>query len=119
MTTAAAVVDLDLPDEQDSFEMANLYPRDTGLPMTVWVSAKAGARHDIRVKVCMTPGQRMEVDNLAVVSVRPEPRLLHGDLSSADLAAVRGWINLNSGLLIDFWDGRASTVDLVRGLQKV
>jgi len=33
------------------FEMANLYPRTTGLPMTVWVSPRGNARHDVRIKV--------------------------------------------------------------------
>jgi hypothetical protein len=32
-----------LTDDLDLFEMANLYPRTTGLPMTVWVSPKGGA----------------------------------------------------------------------------
>ena len=103
--------------DRDVFEMANLYPRDTGLPMTVWVSPKGRARHHAWVKVCMTPGERMDADHVAVVSIRPEPRLLHGDLSGSDFIAVRRWIAANAALLIDYWDGRASTFDLVRGLQ--
>jgi hypothetical protein len=38
-------------DERDLFEMANLYPDTTGLPMTVWVSPRGTARHDARIKV--------------------------------------------------------------------
>ena len=45
-------------NEPDDIEMANLYPRDTGLPMTVWVSPRGRARHDARVKVCLTPADR-------------------------------------------------------------
>jgi hypothetical protein len=30
------------PESDELFEMANLFPRTTGLPMTVWV--RAGAR---------------------------------------------------------------------------
>ncbi len=37
------------PDGDELFEMANLYPDTTGLPMTVWVSPRGNARHDIRV----------------------------------------------------------------------
>ena len=33
--------------EEDFFEMANLFPADTGLPMVVWVSEHA--RLDVRV----------------------------------------------------------------------
>ena len=37
-------------DARDLFEMANLYPGTTVLPMTVWVSPRGNARHDVRVK---------------------------------------------------------------------
>jgi hypothetical protein len=41
------------PDTDELFEMANLFPRTTGLPITVWVSPRGNARHDVRVKVNM------------------------------------------------------------------
>ena len=44
--------------EDDLYEMKNLYPRHTGLPVTVWVSVKGGAGHAARVKVCRRPGAR-------------------------------------------------------------
>ena len=68
---------------EDLFEMANLFPRTTGLPMTVWVSPRGNARHDLRVKVNMTHGNQMNAANTAVVAVRPSPRVLAGQLSSA------------------------------------
>jgi hypothetical protein len=33
---------------EDLFEMANLYPSTTGLPMTVSVSPRGNADHDVR-----------------------------------------------------------------------
>lgn len=76
-------------EEDDAFLMSNLYPRHTGLPMTVWVNVKGGARHDVRVTVNMTHGPRSDMDNMAVVSVRPDPELLHGVLDRRDLALVK------------------------------
>ena len=35
-------------EAEDLFEMANLYPDTTGLPMTVWISPRGNARHDAR-----------------------------------------------------------------------
>jgi hypothetical protein len=32
------------PETDELFEMANLFPRTTGLPMTVWVSPRENAR---------------------------------------------------------------------------
>jgi hypothetical protein len=59
------------PDADELFEMANLFPRTTGLPMTVWVGPRGDARHDVRVKVNMTHGDQMNIANTAVVGVRP------------------------------------------------
>jgi hypothetical protein len=54
-------------DAVDMFEIANLLPRTTGLPMTLWVSPRGRLRHDARIKVCLTSGPRMVVTNTAVV----------------------------------------------------
>jgi hypothetical protein len=93
------------------FEMANLFPRTTGLPLTVWVSPRGGARHDARVKVSLAPG-RMDVTNTAVVAIRPEPHLVAGDLAAADFAAVARWITLNRAVLIEFWDEQIDSAEL-------
>lgn len=108
-----------LEEENELFEMANLYPRDTGLPMTIWVSSKGGARHDVRVKVCRPHGDRMLAGDTAVVGVRPEPRLIEGPLPTADLKVVSAWITLNREALIGYWDGVLSTGEFVRQLQKI
>src|SRR5580693_5628853 len=92
-------------DPNETFEMANLYPRDTGLPMTIWVSPRGRARHDARIKVCLTPGDRMGADNTAVVAIRPEPRLARGTSPPRDFALVRRWIAANTAALVGYWDG--------------
>src|SRR6202007_563415 len=87
-------------DNDDLFEMANLYPRTTGLPMTVWVGPRGNARHDVRVKVNMMHGNQMNIDNTAVVGVRPSPHVITGRLSPEDERAVSGWITLNAAAII-------------------
>jgi hypothetical protein len=106
-------------EEVDPYEMANLYPRETGLPMTIWAGPRGGARHDVRVKVCRSHGNRMDVDGLASVSVRPTAELMAGDLSNADLKAVQAWITLNRDALIGYWDGELGTVEFVQALKKL
>src|ERR1700752_5284734 len=81
-------------DARDLFEMANLYPDTTGLPMTVWVGPRGTARHDVRVKVNMTHGNQVSIANAAVVGVRPTPRVIAGQLSPADAQAVFEWTTL-------------------------
>lgn len=102
----------------DTFEMANLAPRTTGLPLTVWVSPRGHARHDARIKVSLTPG-KMDIDNVAVVAIRPRPATLAGALASNDFDRIARWIELNEAALIDFWDEAIDTAELVARLQKV
>src|SRR5437899_5451880 len=50
-------------EADELFEMANLFPRTTGLPMTVSVSLRGNARQDVRVKVNTTHGNHMSIAN--------------------------------------------------------
>jgi len=100
------------PDTDELFEVANLFPRTTGLPMTVWVSPRGNARHDVRVKVNMTHGDQMNIANTAIVGVRPSPHVIAGHLPPDDLRAVFEWISLNTAALVDYWDGRIDTIEL-------
>lgn len=104
-------------ETDELFEMANLYPRTTGLPMTVWVSPRGNARHDVRVKVNMTQGNQMTIDNTAVVAVRPAPHVIAGRLSAADEQAVFNWITLNAAAIIAYWDADIDTVQLAQVLK--
>jgi hypothetical protein len=104
--------------EGDLFEMANLFPVTTGLPMTVWVSPRGKARHDVRVKVNRTHGNQMDASNTAVVGVRPSPRLIAGRLASADQQAVFAWISLNVTPNVDYGDGRIDTIQLGQHLRR-
>ena len=109
--------DTDDVNADELFEMANLYPRTTGLPMTVWFGPRGNARHDVRLKVNMTHGNQMNIDNTAVVGVRPSPHVVSGRLSSDDERAVAAWITLNAPAIISYWDGDIDTVQLAQALK--
>jgi hypothetical protein len=104
-------------ETEDIFFMTNLSPRMTGLPMSVWVSPRGNARHDVRVKVNMTHGRQMNIDNTAVVAVRPSPRVVAGHLSRDDLRAVAEWIALNAQAVIDYWDDKLDTDQFLESLK--
>jgi hypothetical protein len=101
----------------DSYEMANLYPRETGLPMTVWASPRGRARHDVRINVCRTHGDKMDPANTAVVAIRPSPRVVHGPLAQSDFAPVAAWIALNEAALIGYWNGTLGTIEFAASLR--
>jgi putative DNA-invertase from lambdoid prophage Rac len=105
--------------EDELYRMVNIYPADSGLPMTVWAGPRGNARHDVRVKVNMAHGNRMSISNTAVVVVRPMPRLISGQLSARDMQAVIDWLKLNEVALVEHWEGRISGVELGRRLQRL
>ena len=106
-------------DADELFEMANLFPRTTGLPMTVWVSPRGNARHDVRVKINMTHGDQMNIANTAVVSVRPTPHVIAGHVSPDDERVVFEWVSLNATALVAYWDGRIDTIELGQLLKRI
>ena len=71
----------DLSEQHDN-------PATTGLPMTVRVSPRGAARHDVRIKVNVTHGNRMTIANTAIVAVGPVPRVCHRP-ALADRCAAR------------------------------
>ena len=105
--------------DDDLWEMANLYPEDTGLPMTVWARPRGNARHDVSVKVSRTHGKRMTAGNTASVGVRPVPHLAAGELRPKDQIAVFQWTALNREALVDYWTGRIATGEFLRRLQRL
>ncbi len=110
MTSVKAVSDAPATaDSDDIFFMTNLSPRMTGLPMAVWVSPRGNARHDVRIKVNTTHGNRMTIEDTAVVAVRPAPRVVAGRLTPEDRRLVADWVRLNYEAIIGYWDNELDT----------
>ena len=107
------------PDtEDDLFLMANLSPLFTGLPLVVWISTRGHARQDIRVKV--SRGQKAIPEELISVALRPEVRLIDdGELSAAELTALRKWVQLNWDVLLAYWNGELFTEQAIARLKAI
>jgi hypothetical protein len=92
------------PQSDGLFEMANISPKRTGLPFVVWISPKAGAPHDVRVKV--SKGPKVHSADLVSVAIRPDVHVVSGGKMTAhDLALLRKWVELNHDVIVKYWDG--------------
>jgi hypothetical protein len=91
-------------DADELFEMANLFPRTTGLPMTVWVSPRGNAQN---------------IANTAIVGVRPTPHVIAGHLPPDDQRMVFEWISLNTAAIVEYWAGRIDTIELGQLLKRL
>jgi hypothetical protein len=107
------------PESEGLFEMANLSPKRTGLPFVVWISPKAGAPQDVRVKV--SKGPKVNPAELISVAIRPDVHVVGGgEMSAHDLALLRKWLALNQDVIIKYWDGEIEyTEDAIAALKPV
>ena len=104
--------------EVESFyDMANLFPKHTGLPFVVWISSRGGAKHDVRVKIA--PGPKARLEEMVTVGLRPEVHVVEGTLSARDLALVGQWIEMNRETLLRYWEEEIDTVDALQQLKIV
>ena len=107
-------------EADDLFEMANLSPTLTGLPMIVWISERGRARHDARVKVSLVHGRRARPDRTASVSVRPRVEVVAGpELDRRDMELVRQGIETNRDAIVAYWNGDLLTDEVITRLQPV
>ena len=107
------------PPSDGLFEMANISPKRTGLPFVVWISPKAGAPHDVRVKV--SKGPKVQSTDLVSVAIRPDVHVVSGGKMTAhDLALLKKWVELNQDVIIKYWDGDIEyTEDAIAALKAI
>lgn len=99
------------------FEMANLFPKHTGLPFVVWISVRGDARHDVRVKV--SENAEAIPREMATVGIRPEIEIIEGEMNAEAFRLLEAWIRLNRSTLISYWEGEIDTQDALEALSKI
>src|SRR5579883_32096 len=99
------------------YEMANLFPKHTGLPFVVWMSYKGGAQHDVRVKV--SPGPKAIPSEMVSVAIRPNVQVVEGKMDASDLAVLKKWIELNHDVLLKYWEGEIDTKDALDAIRQI
>jgi hypothetical protein len=96
-----------VPTEDMLFEMANIYPEDTGLPFTVWINSQGEdqSQHAARVKV--SEGRRPVF--MTSVSVESPVQVVAGHLDDKQLRLVSEWIDLNRDTILKHWRNEMSS----------
>jgi hypothetical protein len=111
------VGDQDRDVSEAPFEMANLFSKHTGLPFVVWISYKGAAQHDVRVKV--SPGPKALPSEMVSVAIRPNIRVVGGNMSASDLELLSKWIERNHDILLKYWEGEVDTKDAIDAIRPI
>ena len=107
MTRAEKIVEES--ESQEQWEMANLRPRRTGLPMTIWVqepSDDSRTQHGPRIKAGRQHGDRFDPTDSVTVTVEENPKIIGIGLRNHDQRLVREFVRANREPLLDLWNHR-------------
>jgi hypothetical protein len=104
-------------DSDELFEMANLFPRTTGLPMIVWVSPRGNPPR------CSGQGQhdprRPDASPTRRWSTSARRHVIARRLSPDDQRVVFERVSLNTGAIVEYWDGQIDAVKLHQLLKRL
>ncbi len=105
-------------DADEQWRLAPLSEKSTGFPFIVWISSGQGIRHAARVKVARDMADLPR--NMTSVSIA-SPATIHDGppLSPADLRKLEDWISLNREALLDHWNCKLATDEVMERLRGV
>ena len=105
---------------QPIFEMANLRPNETGLPMVIWVSPKTGKeKHGPRIKVQTFHGIKSDPEKLISVGFSRDGKIENfGGLSKDDFQLISNFITNNLDNLFLLWDDEISPIEFAHRIKK-
>ena len=103
----------------DFFLASNLSPASTGLPFVVWISVQPDDCHDPCVWV--SKSGRPSPSEFVKVAIRPDVRLVDGNISESDFDLLRRWIELNRSVIEGHRSGETpfseDAIDRIRRLE--
>lgn len=102
------------------WEMANLHPRDTGLPVIVWADSNRQMKHGLRIKFQNSYSDKTDSGSLVPMTISENPQIpvqVKLKISKADLQKVRQWVILNKDLLVAYAEEEITTKDFVNNLK--
>lgn len=107
-------------NEDQLWEMANLHPRDTGLPVIVWADSNRQMKHGLRIQFQNSYSDKTDSSSLVPMTISEDPQIpvqVKLRISKADLQKVQQWVILNKDLLAAYAEEKITTKDFVNSLK--
>lgn len=103
-------------EAQEAADMVSLPPSKTGVPNTLFVSTKGYARHAARIKIAIDPLDSLnaaaETASMAIHDFQ-----VAGDIDPRIAKQAQQFILRNREALLDYWEQRIDTVQLIERLK--
>lgn len=104
------------------YEMANIRPEESGLPVVIWVMPKTGnEKHNARIKVERNYGNKAKNDTFSLSIDKENPQIVAGDkgnLSNKDVELIKLFVINNYTALMSLWNDNISPFQFVSKIRK-
>jgi hypothetical protein len=99
--------------------MTSLGKEDTGVDNTTFISPKGFTQHAPRIKLAIDPPDSFDPRSETASIMIDGGHVVAGKVPSKLLKQVRQFLELNRAVLLDCWDYKIGTTDLVRRLKSI
>jgi hypothetical protein len=106
--------------EQDdgSADMVSLLKKTTGVDNTIFIPTKDNAQHAARIKIAVDPPHTFNARSAQASMAIHDFSLRGADVPSHVVQQAKRFIDLNRDVLLDFWNAKIGTEDLLERLKK-
>ena len=91
----------------------------TGVQNTVFISPRGNTRHAARINVAIDPPNSVDPRGATASIAIADGAVMAGDVPGGLLDQARQFIELNRGVLLDYWDYRIDTDELRQRLRSI
>jgi hypothetical protein len=105
--------------DEEVEDMASLRSKTTGVENTIFVSTKAFGRHAARIKIAVDPPHTFNATSKSASMAIHDYGITGEYLAPRIVEQAKQFIELNRDALLDFWECKISTEDLIERLKPI
>jgi len=105
-------------EDDGSADMVSLLKARTGIDNTIFVSTKGFAQHAPRIKIAIDPPHTLNAASAKASMAIHDFSVRGDDVPSHVVEQAKQFIEHNRATLLDYWDCKISTEDLIDRLKK-
>jgi len=111
------------PEQFYWWEMAHFKPKETGLPVLVFIKQKNLSRYNPEIRFQNDYSDRI-TRNFVSLTISDTPKIPRSkkpvkiNIKKEDLEKVKSWVKVNKQDLLDYWTDKIGTIEAVNSLKK-
>jgi hypothetical protein len=105
--------------DQEAEDMVSLTPQETGVQNTVFVSTKGYAQHAPRIKIAIDPPDSFSATSKSASMALHDFKVTGEHVPVHIARQAEQFIELNREALLDYWDCRIPTAELLRRIRPI